>query len=266
MRGDALVHQGLERGGSMSDINEVREFWDKYNCGDVFTTLTERCSMEYLDEVHRNRYRYEYHLMPFLHRVANAGNKVLEIGCGIGMDAGELAKLGSQVVGVDLSPQSIGVAQRYFELKGLCGELRVANAEKLDFAEGEFDVVYSFGVLHHTPDINQALDEAYRVLRPGGLVFLMLYCRHSLNYFVHRLFHIPFESPRDWKIDAPITRTFSRQEVQQLMHRFVNLKVEKRYLFGAGWRPISDIVPQFLNDVFGRWLGWHWMIEAQKPE
>ena len=250
----------------MASLSDVREFWDKYNCGDVFTPLTDRFSKGYLEQVQRNRYRYEYHLMPFLRRVALAGKKVLEIGCGIGMDSGELAKLGCEVVGIDLSPKSVQVAQFYFELEGLRGELRVANAEKLDFGDREFDVVYSFGVLHHTPDITSALDEVYRVLRPGGRAFLMLYSRYSLNNFVHVLLRVPYESPRDWKTDAPITRTFSKREVEILLRRFANLRIEKRYLFGAGWRPISNIMPQFLNDALGRWLGWHWLIEAQKPE
>ena len=94
----------------------------------------------------------------------------------------------------------------------------------------------------------------------------MLYSRYSLNNLVHMLLRIPYESPRDWKTGAPIARTFSKREVQQLMRRFENVRIEKRYLFGAGWRPISDIVPRFINDGLGRLLGWHWMIESRKPE
>ena len=249
----------------MTDIEQVREFWDEHICGDVFTSLTERTSREYLEEVRRKRYHYEYHLMPFLRRVAAAGGPVLEIGCSMGMDLAELARMGVQVVGVDLSPKSIEVARRYFELAGLQAELRVANAEQLDLPDASFGAVYSCGVLHHTPHIENAIREVHRVLRPGGKAFLMLYSRWSLNNAVHVLFRIPYESPRDWKTDAPVTRTFSKREVRKLMRRFENVRIKKRYLFGAGWRPFSDIVPQAVNDALGRVLGWHWMIEARKP-
>jgi ubiquinone/menaquinone biosynthesis C-methylase UbiE len=181
------------------------------------------------------------------------------------MDLAQLARLGAQVTGVDLSTNSIEVAQRHFELEGIRAELRVANAEQLDFPDASFGVVYSFGVLHHTPNLQAALDEVHRVLRPGGKAFLMLYSRYSLNRLVHVLLRIPYESPRDWKTDAPVTRVFSKREVQALLHRFESLRIEKRYLFGAGYRPVSDILPQSINDGLGRVLGWHWMIEARKP-
>jgi ubiquinone/menaquinone biosynthesis C-methylase UbiE len=250
----------------VANIEAVRTFWDEHVCGDVFTHLTERNSQEYLAEVQQNRYHYEYHLLPFLQHVARAGHTVLEIGCGMGMDLAELAKLGCQVTGIDLSPQSLQVAQRYFTLLGLKAELRVSNAEAMDFGDAMFDVVYSFGVLHHTPDIKQALNEVYRVLRPGGRAFLMLYSRYALNNLVHVLFRIPYESPRNWQTDAPITCTFSKREVQHLLQDFVQVHINKAYLFGAGWRPLADIVPQWINSSLGRCLGWHWMIEAQKPE
>ena len=250
----------------MANIEEVREFWDKYICGDVFTSLTNRHSKEYLEEVRRNRYHYEYHLMPFLHRVANSGNRVLEIGCSMGMDLAELSKLGCHCMGVDLSPESIKVAQHHFQLMEIQADLQVENAENLSFEDGDFDVVYSFGVLHHTPNIERALSEVYRVLRPGGKIFLMLYSKYSLNNFVHVLFRIPYESPRDWSTDAPVTRTFSKREVKHLMRYFEQVRIEKRYLFGAGWRPLSDIVPGSINDVLGRVAGWHWLIAGRKPE
>src|SRR5262249_8324455 len=191
---------------------------------------------EYLAEVRQKRYHYEYHLLPFLQRVAGAGHTVLEIGCSMGMDLAELARLGCQVTGIDLSPQSLQVAQRYFLLEGLTAELRVGNAEALDFGDATFDVVYSFGVLHHTPTIEQALNEVSRVLRPGGKAFLMLYSRYALNNLVHVLCRIPYESPRTWRTDAPITRTFSKRQVQRLLRHFIPVRIDKTYLFGAGWR------------------------------
>lgn len=256
----------VERNKAAS-IEEVRLFWDEHICGDIFTSMTERYSPAYLAEVRSRRYHYAYHLLPFLHRVAQAadGGRVLEIGCSMGMDLAELIERGCQCTGLDLSPESVRVAKYHLALRGLEATLTSGNAECLCFPDESFDVVYSFGVLHHTPDIERALAEVARVLRPGGRLFLMLYSRYSLNNLVHVLFRIPYESPRDWGIDAPVTRTFSQQELSQLLTPFEAVQIEKRYLFGAGWRPLSDIMPQSLNDALGRLAGWHWLIEARKP-
>src|SRR5262245_15820294 len=110
----ALESRVVERGADMTNIERGQEFWDEPICGDVFTSQTERTSREYLAEVRRNRYHYEYHLMPFLRRAAAAPGPLLEIGCSMGMDLAELARLGARVTGVDLSPKSIEVARRHF--------------------------------------------------------------------------------------------------------------------------------------------------------
>jgi ubiquinone/menaquinone biosynthesis C-methylase UbiE len=86
---------------------------------------------------------------------------------------------------VDLTEAAVGLARRRFELEGLEGEFRVADAEALEFADASFDVVYSHGVLHHTPDTRRAVGEVHRVLRPGGRAVVMLYHRDSYNYRVN---------------------------------------------------------------------------------
>jgi ubiquinone/menaquinone biosynthesis C-methylase UbiE len=202
--------------------------------------------------------------MPFLQSCARSGKNLLEIGCGIGMDLTELTKLGCSCTGVDLSPESIKIARKHFEMEGLHADFKVENAEELHFPDASFDVVYSFGVLHHTPDTHKALDEVYRILRPMGTAYIMLYSRYSLNNLIHVIFHIPYESPRNRKIDAPVTRCYSKKELKKKFSSFNKVNIQKRYLFGAGWRPISDIVPQFINDALGRFAGWHWLIRAQK--
>ena len=123
------------------------------------------------------------------------GKRVLEIGCGMGAMASLWAKRGATVTAVDLAPFSIEITRRRFSLFGLNGHIEQADARSLPFAEGEFDYVYSWGVLHHSPNLAQSLREMMRVLKPGGKFGLMLYHRHSLFYlwrivyregFVHR--------------------------------------------------------------------------------
>ena len=250
-------------------LDEVRRFWEKTPCGELFTEGSAapiaEGSDEYFQRITSERYRWEYHLPGFLDRVARAGKEVLEIGCGMGIDASELARRGCQVTAIDLTERGIHLAKRNFARLGLAATLKTGNAEALDFPDGTFDCVYSCGVLHHTPNTDRAISEVRRVLKPGGRAFLMLYSRYSLNHLAHWILRAPYEQSQEaGGADAPVTRMYSKRELSHLMREFENCRFEKRYLFGAGWRPVSDFVPVPLNDLLGRIAGWHWMIEARK--
>jgi ubiquinone/menaquinone biosynthesis C-methylase UbiE len=105
----------------------------------------------------------------------------------MGTDLLQLARRGMRVTGIDLTEEGINLARKRFELYQIPAELKIDDAENLSFPDNTFDVVYSFGVLHHTPDTQKAIDEVRRVLVPGGLAVIMLYNRNSLNYYIHRL-------------------------------------------------------------------------------
>ena len=110
------------------------------------------------------------------------GKRVLEIGCGMGCMASQWASHGADITAVDLNPVAIEKTIRRFELFGLKGDIREVDAETLPFADATFDLVYSWGVIHHTPGIEQAAREMFRVLKPGGRLALMLYNRNSVLY------------------------------------------------------------------------------------
>jgi SAM-dependent methyltransferase len=110
---------------------------------------------------------------------------VLEVGCGLGTDGAQFAKAGARYTGIDLTDAAVELAKRRFELFDLPGTFRVADAERLDFPDSSFDLVYSHGVLHHTPDTAAAIREIHRVLRPGGKAVVMLYHRDSYNYRIN---------------------------------------------------------------------------------
>jgi len=114
------------------------------------------------------------------------GRRVLEIGCGIGKDARFLAENGVDYTGVDFSDRSLELAKKHFALHGLKGNFVHADATKLPFADGEFDLVFSAGVLMMVPDMKKACSEAQRVLRPGGVIRIMLYARDSYHYALVR--------------------------------------------------------------------------------
>ena len=159
----------------------VRAFWQAHPCGTKFTE-TELGTREFFQRIESHRYEKEWHIPEAAEFVDARGLRVLEIGCGIGTDGAQFAQAGADYTGVDLTDAAIRLARKRFELFGLKGEFRVADAEKLDFNDESFDLVYSHGVLHHTPDIASAVQEIHRVLKPAGRAIVMLYHRGSYNY------------------------------------------------------------------------------------
>jgi len=174
--------------GNQSEANEelkdrVRAFWQAHPCGTKFTD-TEMGTREFFASLETHRYTKEWHI-PIAADFAGArGLKVLEIGCGMGTDGAQFAKAGADYTGIDLTEAAIELARKRFALSHLNGEFRVSDAENLDFADESFDLIYSHGVLHHTPDIEAAVREIHRVLKPGGRAIVMLYHRGSYNYRV----------------------------------------------------------------------------------
>ncbi|MCA1628907.1 MAG: class I SAM-dependent methyltransferase [Acidobacteria bacterium] len=162
----------------------VREFWQANPCGTKFADAPPG-TRAFFERVEAHRYEKEWHIPAAAGFDAARGLRVLEIGCGLGTDGARFARAGAVYTGVDLTDAAVSLARRNFELQDLAGEFRTADAENLDFPDACFDLVYSHGVLHHTPDTARACREVHRVLRPGGRAVVMLYHRDSYNYRVN---------------------------------------------------------------------------------
>lgn len=162
----------------------VRAFWQEHPCGTKFADAPPG-SRRFYELVEEHRYTKEWHIPAAAGFDKTASLRVLEIGCGLGTDGAQFAKAGAEYTGVDLTDAAIEFAQKRFELFDLPGSFRTADAERLDFADNSFDVVYSHGVLHHTPDTAGAIKEVHRVLKPGGKAVVMLYHRDSYNYRIN---------------------------------------------------------------------------------
>ena len=161
----------------------VRVFWQAHPCGTKFSDA-EIGTPEFFERVEAHRYEKEWHIPAAADFQNTRGLRVLEIGCGMGTDGAQFAKAGANYTGIDLTDAAVELARKRFQVSGLKGEFRVADAERLDFPDASFDLVYSHGVLHHTPDIEAAVREIHRVLKPGGRALVMLYHRGSYNYRV----------------------------------------------------------------------------------
>src|SRR4030043_982285 len=174
--------------GSQIQLNEVkvqvREWWNARPCGSRVSDK-EIGSKAFFEEIEQHRYTQEYHIPKVVNFENWKGKEVLEIGCGLGTDLLQFARAGAQVTGIDLTPRSVELTSRRFELYGVKGYFEVGDAENLNFADETFDLVYSHGVLHHSPNTQRAVDEIYRVLKPGGKTIVMLYHKNSYNYWVN---------------------------------------------------------------------------------
>lgn len=159
--------------------DEVRDFWDAASCGEVYAR-GETLQQQY--EAHAQaRYELEPYIRDFAQFPSGAGRDVLEIGVGMGADHVEWARSGPRSLnGVDLTPRAIEHTRTRLEFLGLHSSLRVGDAEQLPFENDSFDVVYSWGVLHHSPDTPRAIAEVHRVLRPDGTARIMIYHRRSI--------------------------------------------------------------------------------------
>jgi ubiquinone/menaquinone biosynthesis C-methylase UbiE len=160
---------------------QVRAFWQAHPCGIKFSAA-ELGTREFFERVEAHRYAKEGHILAAADFNGARGLRVLEIGCGLGTDGAQFAKAGAEYTGIDLTEAAIELARKRFELTGLKGAFQIGDAEKLDFPDESFDIVYSHGVLHHTPDIERAVGEIRRVLKTGGRAIVMLYHRGSYNY------------------------------------------------------------------------------------
>jgi ubiquinone/menaquinone biosynthesis C-methylase UbiE len=168
-------------------IDDVRAFWNENSCGKKFIE-TEVGSKKFFDELESHRYRLEPHILRVVPFASLKGKKVLEIGCGLGTDAVQFARAGADYTGIDLTDNAIRLTKQRFDMEGLRGDIRSANVESLPFGDGSFDLVYSHGVIHHTPNIEKAVSEIHRVLKGGGRAIVMVYHRNSFNYRLNILF------------------------------------------------------------------------------
>lgn len=259
--------------------NQVRDFWNIDPCGTRYLGNNEDF------EGHaRARYTLEPHIPEFAKFSSASGLEVLEIGVGTGADYLQWLTAGANACGVDLSSVSIEMARRRCELGGYQSELCTGDAEKLPFPDNTFDIVYSYGVLHHSPDTSQCFREVFRVLRPGGQARIMIYHHPSLTavmlwlrYGVWRAKSIR-RSVSDY-LESRGTKTYTRGEARGLMAGFEDVVI--RQVFSPGdlllsqpsarfrssvYRLVWRLYPRTLVRTFGRRLGLFLLITGRKRQ
>jgi SAM-dependent methyltransferase len=246
----------------------IRRYWNE-RIHDLEMTSHPVGSREFfadLDEYRFDKLRYLPGLVDFS---GFRGQRLLEVGCGIGTDLARFAAGGAHVTGIDLSQTAIDLAGRNFAHLGLTGDLRVADGEALPFPDASFDVVYGHGVLQYAAAPERLVAEAHRVLRPGGQAIFMVYNRLSWLNGLSKVMKVALEHE-----DAPVLRKYSIGEFRALLRPFAAVSlvperfpVKSRLHHGWKGRVFNTVFVGAFNALPRAWvrpLGWHLMAFCRK--
>jgi len=245
---------GLDSRQLTTQIDHVRVFWEAAPCADRLAA-SPRGSAEYFAEIAAVKEQLEPHARTFADFPSWKGEDVLEVGCGVGIDTTAFARAGARVTGCDLTEVGVALTREQLRLEGLPGTAVVANAESLPFADASFDLVWSWGVIHHTPDPVRAVAEIRRVLRPGGEARVMLYSARSVfaaavwaRQIARERRPVGLRDAAARGLESPGTQLLTPGQARALFSDFVDVGVRQ--------------VATAYDRVRVKGLGWHLLVRA----
>ena len=253
----------------MTSTTRIREYWNQ-RIHDLDMTDHPVGSLEFFDALDEYRFDKLRYLPTLVDFRAYENKRILEVGCGIGIDLVRFARSGARVTGVDLAIRSLELARRNAELhrtrvEGLC----VGDGEALPFGDRHFDVVYAHGVIQYAANPSRLVAEAHRVLKPGGTAIFMVYNRYSWLKAMSVLARVALDHA-----DAPVVRTMSMREYRRLLGGFGSVRiVPERFPVHSrlhrGWK--ATLYNYFFVGLFNilpravvKPLGWHLMALCRK--
>jgi len=254
----------------MNDI--IKNYWNNRPCN-VRHSNKDIGTKEYFEEVTKRKYFVEPHIPKFASFDKWSNKKVLEIGCGIGTDAISFLQNGADYYGIDISDESIKIAKKRLSLYNYdSNRLFCINAENLlDLFEQEsFDLIYSFGVIHHMSDPIVVIDIIHKLLKKDAIFKLMLYSKESWKNYMIEVGLDQYEAQNG----CPVANTYTEEEIRNLLHKFNILSIHKDHIF-----PYNVEEYKKYNYVLEKWfeymdplmfkqlekkLGFHTLIEANK--
>ncbi len=269
-------------------INDVRAYWTGKCVPQQWYSKKEPLTLPWFNEIANKRYSVYY---KYLKEDAEFGwhqnEKVLEIGVGVGTDLVEYVKNGAKGYGIDLGIDQVMLSKLNFKLRGFSYEkILEANAEDIPFEDEYFDLVYSFGVIHHTPNTEKAIQEIYRVLKPDGKAIIMLYAKGWKHYlkrcFIHGLlkgrwmvhgfnWQKVYDEVSEVYGNSPKTGIYNKRSVKKLFNQFKTVSINKKRLGEFfEYKPYGTFMfPSFIEKIFcflnlESMIGENWLIKAQK--
>ncbi len=265
--------------GAPSKEAAVRRYWDSHPLGLQYVTEPglEVGSPEFFAHIRpwMNPFKFPW-IMQRIERQAEIleGKHLLEVGCGLGFDSLEFLKRGVRVTASDLTPTAVELARRHFEIEGVAPEdVRVESGLGLSFADGTFDAVWSNGVLHATGDTRKAIDEVYRVLKPGGRAIIShFYRKPSWMYLLH---HMGRENIEYKEEDPPVNEFYVESEIERMFETFEIVETAREHyralpvcrsglkaaLYTYGFKPVYNLLPRPIAERFA----YKYSVTAVKP-
>ena len=257
---------------------QTRLHWGGHPCGSNDSDK-ESLSRDYFEEIEHRRYESHPWILRAIECFDLRGKRVLELGYGMGTDHLQLARRGGQMYGLDLTPASGQVTKRRFELYGFHSELMIGDAEHLPYRDGEFDFVYSFGVVHHSPDTERIIREIHRVLKPGGKCWITVYHKNSLFFWWTVYLH-------DWILKGGFCRETLKERISRIEYPNDNphlvIKLYRKKEFAEMFQPFKEVrstidhlihtdlalvgrfIPKGFLDLLGKRVGWYIVMEGTK--
>jgi len=256
------------RGSKMTSIETIRKYWDNRPCN-IKHSDAPLGTKEYFDQVEARRYTVEPHNYQFAEFDRYKGKRVLEIGCGIGTDAVNFARAGAEYTGIELSSVSLELAKQRFQIYNLDGRLLLGNAEELEelVAGEQFDLIYSYGVIHHSSKPKNIIKQLPKYLKFSGEIKIMLYATHSWkNYLIERELAQP-----EAQANCPQAVTYTKQQVREMFKEF-DIDITQTFIFPYQIEaykrkeyvkePWFEAMPEQMFDILQSKLGWNLLIKG----
>jgi SAM-dependent methyltransferase len=251
-------------------IEEVKKFWNDRPCN-IKHSSKEIGTKEYFNEVERKKFFVEPHILKFTEFPQWKNKKVLEVGCGLGTVGINFALNGSDYTGVELSKESLEIAKKRFEVYNQSGKFYLGNAEELSsFVPIEtYDLIYSFGVIHHSPHPEKIVSQIKKYMNENSVLKIMLYAKDSWkNYMIDAGLDQP-----EAQYGCPIANTYTKQDVVELLDGYEVLSIEQDHIFPYQIesykrgeyikQPWFDVMPTEMFETLEKKLGWHLLITAK---
>lgn len=266
-------------------VEKVREFWDRRPCN-IRHSKSKIGTKKYFDEVEKRKYFVEPHIPKFAQFNKWKGKKVLEIGCGIGTDTVSFAEAEAQVTAVEISKKSLDLTRKRVKIYGFEERVKfyLTNAEELSTVVPiqPYDLIYSFGVIHHTPHPEKVTQEIKKYTHKNTIIKVMIYYRYSWKVL---WMLINFGKGAFWKLNeliaihseaatgSPVTYVYSKKQAKELLKDFevTEMLIEhifpysildyRNYQYKKVWyfRFLPRPIFRFLETHFG----WHLLITAK---
>lgn len=258
----------------MNKIFKVKSYWNNQPCN-INHSKKKFLSKEYFDEVKRKRYFVESHIPKFADFKKYKGKNVLEIGCGIGTDGIEFIKNGANYTGVDLSKSSLNIFSeriKVLKLNNKNNTLLESSAEDLtNVPKKNYDLIYSFGVIHHTPNMKKAFDEIYKKANKKTLIKIMLYAKYSYKNFMLDITNYRYEAQKS----CPVVYKVDQKDLEQLIkNKFKIIDVSQDFIFPYQIKPYKkniykkikhfEYMPSKIFETLSKKIGEHMLICLKK--